>query len=100
MAGGNGSKADRTQDGMHADHEQKSNGNGVTLRVGEHEITSQPSVRYLGVMIDSRLNFKAQVEHASAKAATVGRTLSRLMPNVGGPKQKRSALLTSVIHLG
>ena len=50
----------------------------------------------MGVMIDSRLNFEAQVEHASAKAATVRRSLSRLMPNVGGPKQKRRALLTSV----
>ena len=68
----------------------------VTFRVGEHEITSQPSIRYLGVIIDSRLNFKAQVEHASAKMATVGRTLSRLMPNVGGPKQKRRVLLTLV----
>ena len=58
----------------------------VTLRVGKHEITSQ--LRYLGGMIDSHLNFKAQVEHASAKAATVGRTLSKLMPNVGNPKQK------------
>ena len=47
----------------------------VTLRDREHEITSQPSIRYLGVMIDSRLNFKALVEHASAEVATVGRTL-------------------------
>ena len=69
----------------------------VTLRVGKHEITSQPSIRYLGVMIDSHLNFKAQVEHAPAKTATVGRTLSRLMPNVGGPKQKKRLLLSSVI---
>ena len=68
----------------------------VTLRVGKHEITFQLSIRYLEVMIDSRLNFKAQVEHASAKTATVGRTLSRLIPNVGGLKQKRRALLTLV----
>ena len=68
----------------------------VTLGVGEHKITSQPSIRYLGVMTDSRLKFKAQVEHASAKAATVGRSLSRLMPNVKGPKRKKRALLMSV----
>ena len=43
----------------------------VALKVGKHEIMSQPSTRYLVVMID----FKAQVERASAKAATVGRTL-------------------------
>ena len=68
----------------------------VKLRVGEDEITSQPSIRYLGLMIDSRLIFKAQFEHASAKTATVWRTLSRLIPNVEGPTQKRKAPLTSV----
>ena len=68
----------------------------ITLRVGEHEITSQQAIRYLGVMIDSHLNFKAQVEHANIKASAVAGTLSRLMPNVGGPKQKRRALFTSV----
>ena len=68
----------------------------ATLRVREHEIMPQPSIRYLGVMADTCLNFKAQVEHASAKAATIGRSLLRLMPNVGGLKRKRRALLTSV----
>jgi len=68
----------------------------ITLRVGNHEITSQPFLRYLGVMIDARLNFKQQAEHVGTKASVVGATLSRLMPNVGGPKQKR-ALLTTVI---
>ena len=69
----------------------------ITLQVGEHEIESKPSIRYLGVMIDARLNFKDQVEHASSKAAAVGGALSRLMPNVGGPKPRRRALLASVV---
>ena len=44
----------------------------ITLQVGEHEIKSKPSIRYLGVMVDARLNFKDQVEHASSKGAAVG----------------------------
>ncbi|GBP22398.1 hypothetical protein EVAR_11914_1 [Eumeta japonica] len=48
---------------------------------------SQPYIRYLGVMIDARLNFKQQVEHVSTKASAVRASLARLMPNVGGPKQ-------------
>ncbi|CAB3237105.1 unnamed protein product [Arctia plantaginis] len=80
----------------------------ITLQVGAHEITSQPSLRYLGVMIDARLNFKQQAQHVGAKASVVRATLSRLMPYIGGPKQRRRALLTSVvtsvltygIHLG
>lgn len=69
----------------------------ITLRVGQYNITSQPSIRYLGVMIDARLNYKQQVEHAANKASMVGAALSRLMPNVGGPKQNRRALLASVV---
>lgn len=40
----------------------------ITLGAGEDEITSQPFIRYPGIMIDIRLNFKEQVEHASRKA--------------------------------
>ena len=69
----------------------------ITLRVGQHKITSQPAIRYLGVMINVRLNFKQQVEHAVTKATAVRTVLSRLMSNVGGPKQKRRALLASVV---
>ena len=58
----------------------------ITLRVGQHIITSQPAIRYLGVMIDARLNFKQQIEHAVTKASAVRTVLSRLMPNVGGHK--------------
>lgn len=65
----------------------------ITLSVREHDITSQPFIRYLGVMIDTELNFKPHMVYTSRKAAAVGIILSRLMPNIGGPKQKRSALL-------
>ena len=46
-------------------------------------------------MIDGRLNFKDQVEHASSKTAAVGGALSYLIPNVGGPKLRRRALLAA-----
>ena len=55
----------------------------IKLQVGDCEIESQPSILYLGVMIDARLNFKHQVEHASSKASDVVGALSRLMPNTG-----------------
>ncbi|XP_011312939.1 uncharacterized protein [Fopius arisanus] len=37
-----------------------------------------------------------QVEHATTKASGVQAALSRLMPNAGGPSQRRRALLASV----
>ncbi|CAH2092422.1 unnamed protein product [Euphydryas editha] len=69
----------------------------ITLQVGAHQIESQPSLRYLGVMIDARLNFKHHVQHVGTKASVVRASLSRLMPNIGGPKQKRRELLASVV---
>ncbi|GBP70548.1 Retrovirus-related Pol polyprotein from type-1 retrotransposable element R1 [Eumeta japonica] len=69
----------------------------IKLQVGEQEITSQPYIRYLGVMIDARLNFKQQVEHVSTKASAVRASLARLMPNVGGPKRSKILLLSSVV---
>ncbi|GBP43148.1 Putative 115 kDa protein in type-1 retrotransposable element R1DM [Eumeta japonica] len=69
----------------------------ITLEVGEQRITSQPFIRYLGVTIDVRLSFKQQVEHVSAKASVVRASLTQLMPNVGGSKQNRRRLLSSVV---
>ncbi|XP_044591405.1 uncharacterized protein LOC123269637 [Cotesia glomerata] len=48
-------------------------------------------------MLNARLNFKQQVEHVTAKAPIVRTSLARLMPNVGGPKQSRRLLLSSVV---
>ncbi|KMQ84101.1 reverse transcriptase, partial [Lasius niger] len=66
----------------------------ITLRVGDYELTSQSFIRYLGVMIDTRLSFKQQAEHVSTKASAVRTVLSRLMPNVEGPKQRKASVLT------
>lgn len=33
----------------------------VTLKMGQHRIVWQPMIRYLGVLIDARLDFKAQL---------------------------------------
>lgn len=69
----------------------------ITLDVGECTIISQPSIRYLGVLIDSRLSFKQHADHAASKARKVATTLARLMPNIGGPRQERRKLLASVV---
>ncbi|XP_015121322.1 uncharacterized protein LOC107044089 [Diachasma alloeum] len=50
-------------------------------------------------MIDARLNFKQQAEYVGMKASGLRASLSRLMLNVGGPKQRIRALLSSVVTL-
>lgn len=69
----------------------------ITLMVGEHNIQSQPHIRYLGVTLDTRLNFKEHITLASRKAAAVNGALSRIMPNIGGPRQIRRQLLATVV---
>ena len=69
----------------------------ITLDVGRCTVTSQPCVRYLGVMPDTRLSFKPHVEHAAVKAAKVATALTRLMPNIDRPRQPLRKLLASVV---
>lgn len=69
----------------------------ITLMVGEHSIQSQPHIRYLGVRLDARLNFREHITAASRKAAAVSGALSRIMPNIGGPRQAKRQLLATVV---
>lgn len=69
----------------------------IILRVGRHEIQSQSSLKYLGVVIDERLLFKEHIHRACDKAARVTTALARLMPNIGGPRNSRRRLITNVV---
>ena len=48
-------------------------------------------------MIDNRLNFREHITQVSDKASKVQGALSRIMPNVGGPKFKSRVLLPRVV---
>lgn len=69
----------------------------VNFAIGSHIITSQPYVKYLGVVLDARLSFSNHVEHVAKKSAKAATALSWLMPNVGGPRQSKRKLLISVV---
>jgi len=61
---------------------------GERIKFEEH-------IRYLGVELSRILGFGKHVECAAEKAMKTVSSLSRLMPNVGGPKQKKRQLLMS-----
>ncbi|KAH8366372.1 hypothetical protein KR084_006225, partial [Drosophila pseudotakahashii] len=67
------------------------------ITVGGNEITSQRAIRYLGVILDTRLCFKQHLEYAHEKANATARALSRILLNTRGPKQGRRKLLASVV---
>ena len=54
----------------------------VTVR--KSRIESKRAIKYLGVIIDDRLNFKKHVKYIGEKAYVTQRALARMMPNIGG----------------
>lgn len=56
------------------------------------------SITYLGMIVDDNLMFKDHIKNAAQKANKVLLFVSRLMPNIGGPKEPRRRLLVSVVH--
>lgn len=69
----------------------------MTIQVGNTNISSKDAVKYLGVMIDNRLNFKSHVRHATEKASRIQSALARMLPNIGGPKFQKRLLLSRVV---
>ncbi|XP_022161705.1 uncharacterized protein LOC111027614 [Myzus persicae] len=50
------------------------------------------------MVVDRSMLFKGQVKKAAARAAEIGNQLARIMPNMGGPREDRRQLLSSVVH--
>jgi len=59
----------------------------LRIRVGATDIMVGNRMKYLGVVVDSRLSFLPHIEHVVAKASGMQRILGLLMPNLRGPSQ-------------
>lgn len=70
----------------------------LTITIGESEINTQESVKYLEVMIGRNMNWAAHSRHIRVKAEKCAKALSRLMPNCGGGSQSRRRILASVVN--
>jgi len=53
-----------------------------SVRVGEVPVLTKLSMKYLGVILDNKLNFKHHFVHIGEKVGRVSRALGRLMPNL------------------
>lgn len=84
------------QNGGSAHNATKKTGT-ITLTVGTHDIVSQPYIRYIEIMLDGRLTFKDHIKYGGRKAVAVNATVSRIMLNVGDPRQNSTLLLASVV---
>ncbi|XP_055614760.1 uncharacterized protein LOC129761082 [Toxorhynchites rutilus septentrionalis] len=66
------------------------------ITVGEHAITSKRTLKYLGVLIDDRLNFNNHFDCACEKAEKSISAIVRIMPNNAGPCSSKRCLLATV----
>ena len=65
----------------------------------EHEVEWEKSIKYLEVQLYRRLRFSEQQQIVTTKAIQCEANLSRLMPNISGPREAKRRLVTNVMHL-
>jgi hypothetical protein len=63
------------------------------LRVGDHQITPSKSVKYLGLQLDPRLNFKKHIHSSINKGNAALRTLYPLLAKNSGLGQENKVLI-------
>lgn len=68
------------------------------LRVDGYEIPISTNLKYLGIVLDSRLSFKDHVEMVAKKALGTSTKLARIMPNIKGPGQSTRRLIATVAY--
>ena len=64
----------------------------------EGEVEWKTSIKYLGVQLDRRLSFGEHLKIAAAKAIQCRANLTRLMPNINGPREAKRRLVASVVQ--
>lgn len=69
----------------------------VCVRVNGEYVRTSDAIKYLGVLLDSRLNFTRHFRYVGEKMGRVTRALSGLMPNVRGPDELKRKLYASVL---
>lgn len=67
------------------------------IQVGTEWIKAGTTMKYLGVILDSRLKFVEHFKYAALKATKITRALCRLMPNLRGPTEAKRRLYAEVV---
>lgn len=67
------------------------------IRVGGALIRVGPQLKYLGVILDTRLTFSQHFSYVEAKTKKVLRGLIKLMPNLRGPLETKRRLYFNVV---
>jgi len=63
--------------------------NDFTMELGGVEINGTKCIKYLGMHLDTKLNFTAHANHLATKAGKVGNNLAKVLPNLNAVKPQK-----------
>ena len=66
------------------------------ISFGDENISTSPSIKYLGVLISRNLNFSDHIKFICEKTAIKISNLSKILPNMRGPNTAKRKILCSV----
>jgi len=70
----------------------------TTVMVSGVPVPVGPTIKYLGLTLDSDWCFKPHFERLAPRVEKAANVLSRLLPNIGGPSAAVRRLYTNVVH--
>lgn len=70
----------------------------IQFVLGENIIQPIRAVKYLGVWLDTKLTFSEHIDRTVEKTSKTISALSKIMPNINGPKSSKRKILASVVH--
>jgi len=68
------------------------------MMLGGTRINGAKCIKYLGIYLDTKLNFTEHANHTCTKAGKVANNLARILPNISAAKPKKRRLLANVVH--
>lgn len=75
----------------------KRNVANMNLMVGNINVPSSPMIKYLGIWLDRNIKMEGHLNKAIEKAERAAQNISRLMPNLEGPRSSKRRILCSVV---
>lgn len=70
----------------------------MTIMVESTSITTVKALKYLGVMMDKDMRMVEHIKANTEKSERAAMALSRLMPNIGGPKASKRRTMSTVVY--
>lgn len=71
---------------------------GSAISIREVSIELRPSMKYLGLILDSRWNFRDHIARLAPRLTRAAGALRRLLPNLGGPNAGTRRLYLGVVR--